>query len=105
MSEVVFDNPFSDSGIDPVQGTEIMRVLGMSINELSNADRFSKLNEILSYIKGKEGGRYLVDRVTNGKQGTDKLNTAWEYINLRKNYDSAKEGLERLTRELELYER
>ena len=100
-----FNNPFETSGIDPVQGSQIMQTLGMSMGDLSAPDKFNKLNDIMKYVGNKQGGDYLLSRIVNGKPGIDKLSTAWEYVGLRSKHDSIKGEMDRLTKELELYER
>ena len=104
MNEQQFDNPFDVSGSDPVIGTAVMQALGMTTADLSQPDKFNKLNDILKYVGNRMGAEQLLSRITHGKNG-DKLTMAWEYIGLRSKHDSLKGEMERLSKELEIYER
>jgi hypothetical protein len=101
----MFDNPFESSGIDPLVGANVMRAVGVTPADLAHPEKASRMNDIMTYLKGKEGGENLIHRVTAGKNNVDRLGMAWEYVKLREKHDQARESLERITRELEVYER
>jgi hypothetical protein len=102
--EQQFNNPFEGANIDPVLGSKMMSTLGITPLDLSAPDKFNKLQDILKYIGNKQGGDYLLSKITSGDT-KDKLGKAWEYINLRSKHDNLKFEIEKLSQELELYER
>lgn len=99
-----FENPFEGAAIDSVQGAEIMTMLDMSISDLSSPDKYEKLSTVLKYVAGKQGANYLISKLIAGKPG-NRLDNAFEYFSLRGKYDQHKSEMERLSKELELYER
>lgn len=97
-----FDNPFEGIAVDTVVGASVMQLLGITPIDLSQPDKFNKLQDILKYVGNKQGGDYLLNRIVSGKTG-DKLNIAWEYIGLRSKRDTLRTQIDTLTKELDLY--
>lgn len=77
---------FNDLGVDAIKGTEIMQLLDLGMDDLSVPQNFSKFKDILSFVKTFDNYRYVIQKITRGKN-IDKLAHCYEYINLMKQRD------------------
>jgi hypothetical protein len=95
------ESKFSDLDIDAMAGSEMMNLLGLTAIDLGDPQRFSKLQEVISFLKQfpEDTRKYLITKVVRGTD-PDKLQKVLEYTNLlRKKTDlqleleGAKKGL------------
>jgi hypothetical protein len=78
---------FRELQVDPIEGTEIMSLIGADVTQLSNPGKFNKIREIINYFQGKQDKQYVISKLTLGKN-VDKINFLFEYIGLRKQYEA-----------------
>ena len=83
------ESNFNDLGVDAVRGTEIMSLLDLGIDDISIPTNFSKFKEILSFVKTFDNYRYVIQKITRGKN-VDKLSHCFDYVNLMKQRDDMK---------------
>lgn len=82
---------FSDIGIDPIEGAEIYEVVGIYDHDFSDPRRFSMIKDIVSFLKGKQNKRFLVNRIM--KPGVNRIEHLWTYIQLKKEMGDKVDGL------------
>lgn len=77
------EQAFNDLNIDAVTGVQMLEWLGVVPSELSDPQRFSRLQSIISYFKQfpPDTQRFLIMRATKNKM-VDKLQHVWEYSQL-----------------------
>ena len=76
-------NIFSDTGVTPDVGASIMDALSMNIDELSNAPRFRKLKDVLTFVAKMDNPRRVMLDVLSNRSG-DRLDNAWNWVELQK---------------------
>lgn len=93
---------FNGLGIDAVTGVELMDWLGLTPVDLGNPSRFSRLQQVIDYLKQfpEDTQRYLVTRATKGKM-VDKLNHMWEYTQILKNKEYVQKLIDATKKEKE----
>jgi hypothetical protein len=101
--EQTFDQPFEYLDIDPIEGTEIMQLVGLDPTDLRFPDKLAKMRDITAYLAGRIDKRYIVNKITAGRN-VDRLEHIWGYLNLRKQLDSKHSELEKLQEEIRFYE-
>ncbi len=93
------ERAFEDLGIDAVTGVSVMEMLGVSTDELSIPQRFSRLKEVINYFKQfpEDTQRFLIRKATAGKL-VDKLDHLYEYTHLlqrKSHYEETLKGLDK----------
>jgi hypothetical protein len=68
--------------LDPIKSTEILAPLGLFPHDFDNPQKFSKIQEIVSYFGTYPNPRSKVLQVLLGKPG-EKLDILWEYVALQ----------------------
>lgn len=96
---------FSDLGVDPVEGAEIIDHMGITQGELSDPQMFGKVKDIIQYFQGKEDKRFVLNKILAGKGIGDKITHVLGYVTLRKERDQIINNLSKLEEEIMLYER
>lgn len=95
---------FEDLQVDPVDGAETMRLLGLNDNDLVDPVSFQKIYDIIMYFKGSPQKSYVIHRVVDGKgtrPGVDKVDYLWNYVTLKKQYQAGGEMFEKAKSEYE----
>lgn len=67
---------------DPLIGTEIIDLLGMSDYEVENPKKYQQLRDVVSHFQADDNRRYSILKILNGKHG-DKLDVLWTYVQLQ----------------------
>lgn len=91
------EDTFNELNTDPLFGTQLMHLLGVSRENLDDPSVFHKFNAIIKYFSTfpEETRDSLLRRITLGKQ--DKLNMVWEYAELSKQHLSLQKELSEKT--------
>lgn len=92
---------FSDLDVDVITGTQIMRVVDITPDELSDPYTFQKFRDVMKYLKDMPDKEYFISKATVGKE--DKLSNLWSYVELHKQRDIAKQKLTTLQSDLAVY--
>jgi len=97
---------FTDLGIDPIEGTELMGLLNIYPDDLSNPTKFNQLLDVVDYVKAVpvSARGNLIRRVTVGKHVDDVLAHVWGYTQLRKEAEHLEQTLKTKRQELSYYE-
>lgn len=74
---------YDDLGIDPIIATELMGILGITVDDLSIPQRFERFKDVAQYIGKFENYPYLIKKLTIAKH-VDKLDHMWEWCQLSK---------------------
>ena len=74
---------------DPIEGTEIMEILGLYPADMVTSKNIYKLEKVIKYFQHKEDKRYLLTKLTKQKQGIEKLDHLFNYTQVRQEYDKA----------------
>lgn len=93
------EGKFNDLGIDVLTGVQILDWLGLSKIDLGDPSRFSRIQDVVSYLKQfpVDTQRFLVMKATRSKFIPDKLQHVWEYTQLlarRKEYEDTLKGIQ-----------
>lgn len=76
-------NPlFTNLGIDPIEGTQIVQALNIQPWEFENAIRFHKIKDIVQFFRGNENAQKMIHRLTMNSAGTDKIDFVWSWMQL-----------------------
>lgn len=67
---------------DPVEGAEVMNLLGVSGDDLNIPGKYSKIKDVISYFKGRRDTRYMILKTISGKHG-EKLDILWTWVQLQ----------------------
>jgi hypothetical protein len=90
------EDTFSRLGLDPIEATEIMEMIGVYPADMVTPQNYAKLRDVVSFFQGKEDKRYLINKLVAGKPGIDKLDHLRGYISVRKEYEKKKAEMESL---------
>lgn len=94
---------FENMEIDPVDGAETMRLLGLGNNDIVDPVAFLKVKDIIDFFKGSVDKRYVINLVA-GKpfaKNSDKINHLYNYVDLKK---ASFAGMEKLKKSKQEYE-
>jgi len=113
--------PFSDMGVSPEMGAELMETLDLTPNDLGNHKTFGKLKDVFSFLGRFDKGSVdlMVKRITAGKPAHEKLDFLFEYVSLKKGlmeemsdfneleerYKEKKKNIDSITQSLKILER
>ena len=84
---------FSDLGIDPIEGAEIVDLLGIGQHEFDIPQRFRKLSHIIKFFQGRPDKRWTILNIISGKPG-NRLDLVWEWLSLMEEKQEILAGLE-----------
>lgn len=73
----------SQFGVDPIEGSEIMHLLDFGGDDLKDMKKFNKLQDVISYLKGRKDKRSLILKVIQGKRSEDSLDAVWTWVQLQ----------------------
>jgi len=91
---------FNDLGINAILGSQLIEWLNLSIDEINIPSRFSKLQNVIDYLKQfpDDTQRFIVNKATRGKM-VDKLDHLNEYTHLLQKRESVNSELEKIKSE------
>lgn len=94
------EQAFNELGVNAVDGTEFMDILGLSPMDIADPQRFSRFRSVLDFFKQfpADTSRFMIRKVTNGKN-VDKLQYVWEYAELLRQKAQAEKTIERVRTE------
>lgn len=96
---------FSDLGVNALDGTRMMDMLGIHMSELNIPQRFFKLHEIIKYIRQfpEDTQRFLVNKAVRNKN-VNKLDHMFEYMHILKEKESYETQLRDIEKELSIFD-
>lgn len=85
---------FEQLGLDAMTGVHIMNLLHLTMSDLADPMRFSRLESIVEFLKQypEDHQRFLVSKVSTGKP-VDRLLHVWEYTQLLRKRGDARDRL------------
>lgn len=93
---------FSDLGIDPIKGAEIMQLLNVSPFDLQEPAKFQRVRDIVDFLKKYEDYSFLINKITLGKN-VDKVDHVWGYIELNKQKQQKLTELQRVAQQVDTF--
>lgn len=84
---------FTSLRIDPIAGTEILDILGLSTYDLDNPKKYSMIREVVEFYKG-QNARGSILRILSKQPYMDKLDAIWTYVQLQKEKQEKLQQLE-----------
>lgn len=96
---------FNDLGTNAIVATNLMNLLGLYPDDLSDPQRFARFQVVIDYLKQfpEDTQRFLITKATRGKL-VDKLDHVFEYTNLLKEKYAQEQTLEDMKKELSVLE-
>lgn len=70
--------------IDPIQGTELMDLLGVEYYDLESPAKFRKFDEISKHFRGKQNLKGQILKILQKRPFEDKMDAVWRYVQLEK---------------------
>lgn len=95
---------FSDLNVDPVEGANIMRLAGISSDDLRDPHVHSKVLDIMAFFQGKSDTNFMISKLLSGKPGINTIDHLWGYATLRTQYEKVLQNAEQLKEQLYHYE-
>lgn len=80
------------SNLDPIEGSEIMELVGANYVDLEDAKRNQMIQDIIGYFSGREDKRYTILKILSGKSG-DGVDIMWNWVQLIKERNNIIKGL------------
>lgn len=92
---------FNDLGTNAVKASEIMDILGITIDDIGIPQTFTKLQSVIKYLSQypDDTQRFLINKATRGKP-IDKLSHMFEYTLILKDKEQYDKLLEQKNKEL-----
>lgn len=69
---------------NPLDGAELMSIIGISADDLNIQGRAGKVQEISRYLETIKNPKYTVLKLVQGKNSADKLEVVWSWVQLQK---------------------
>lgn len=91
----------SDIGINPITATSLMRRLGISSDELSLPEVFSRFQDVAKYFSGFENADYVISKVT-WRKTDDPLQKLYEFVGIQKKREFLEKQLSEIDGEINL---
>lgn len=63
---------------------DIIFLLGLSEYDLDNNRKYNQLQEVADYFANDPNPRYQILKILNKKHNSDKLDSVWQYVSLKK---------------------
>jgi hypothetical protein len=97
------ESAFNDLGVNAVTGTRLMEMLDVTMTDLIDPQRFSRLRSITEFLSQfpEDTQRFLVNKATRSKN-LDKLTHMFEYSELLKERAKAEESLKSCVEEMSM---
>lgn len=80
------------NNLDPIEGSEIMELLGANYIDLEDAKRYQKIKNIIDYFSGREDKRATILKILSGKSG-DGVDIMWSWVQLTQERSNKIKGL------------
>ena len=77
---------------DPIEGSEIMELIGANYVDLEDAKRSQMIQDIIGYFSGRKEKRYTILKILAGKQG-DRIEIMWNWVQLTQERSNLIKGL------------
>ena len=84
----------TDLNVDPIEGTEILSLVGVNPDHLGIPQVFQKVRDVIGFFQGKTDKGYIISKLLAGKPGIDRLDHVWKYSQLRRELDEKKHNFE-----------
>jgi hypothetical protein len=81
---VQFIPKISSLGVDPIEGAEILDLIGVNYYDFENPKKLNQIQDVVNYFSGKKDKRYQILKVLSGKTVVNRLDTIWTFVELIK---------------------
>lgn len=73
---------YSSLGFDPIEGTEIMELLDLGLDDTKFHKSYNKIRDIIKYFQGRDDKRKTILKILSSRRHDDKLDAVWTYVQL-----------------------
>lgn len=95
----------NDMGADPFVTGELIQMVGLDPEMLSNPVVFNRMKDVIDYVKNAPDKRYFVNKAIGGKNIENKLDHLWGYVELHKQKDDFTRKIKNIDEEISFYEK
>ena len=100
-----FNETFTNLGVDPIEGADIMMRAGITVDQLNDMSTFSKVREIMAFFANRPDGKFVMTKLLTGKPGINAVDHLCSYAKLRTNYDTLLKQADDIKQQLYYYEK